>query len=142
MTVMNERTTQSTAFMATISPCGVCITPAECVAVARCAVALKQPPTTVEVLFKENARLWAEIDRLRVELHAAEMFGAGGWFGPGPQAQTTIRGNPEMLARLRAWAEPRIGPINSRSLIGLQTILEDASDKCGIVPMYRKVSDA
>jgi len=55
---------------------------------------------------------------------------------------TTIRGNEEMLARLRAWAEPLIGPVSDWSLAGLQTILEDASDECGIIPQYRKVSDA
>ncbi len=55
---------------------------------------------------------------------------------------TTIRGDQDALDKLRAWAEPLIGALSDWSLIRLQMILEDASDECGMIPQYRKVSDA
>lgn len=53
--------------------------------------------------------------------------------------QTTIRGNPEILERLRTWAEPMTGPIPEWHLSRLQSILEDAADATGMVPQYRKL---
>ena len=60
-----------------------------------------------------------------------------------PVTETTaIRGNPDMLARLRTWLYATIGEVSEQKLIELQDIIEDAADDAGQVPMYRKVSDA
>jgi hypothetical protein len=50
----------------------------------------------------------------------------------------TIRGNSEMLARLRTWVEPLVGKISDRSLRELQIIIEDGVDAAVMVPQYRK----
>lgn len=57
----------------------------------------------------------------------------------------TIVGDPEMLARLRAWAEPRIGPISTGGGPGsielLQELIEELAAASGAMPQYRKPSD-
>lgn len=53
-----------------------------------------------------------------------------------------IRGEPEMLERLRAWAEPLLGhsiPDDGPGNIQrLQDIIEDAAAASGMTPQYRK----
>ena len=51
---------------------------------------------------------------------------------------TAIRGNSEMLARLRTWVEPLVGKISDRSLRELQIIIGDGADTAVMVPQYRK----
>ena len=48
-----------------------------------------------------------------------------------------IVGNPKMLGRLRAWAEPLVGAISDEFLVRLQVIIEDAATRVGITPRYR-----
>lgn len=60
---------------------------------------------------------------------------------PDNQTSPSVRGDPDMLARLRAWAEPLAGPIadvGPGGLADLQKIIEDFADETGLVPQYRK----
>lgn len=55
-----------------------------------------------------------------------------------PLAETPpILGDPEMLARLRVWAEPLVGEISDPYLLRLQEIIEDAATNSGGTPRYR-----
>lgn len=64
--------------------------------------------------------------------------------GDNNQYAPRIVGNPEMLRRLRSWAEPLIGEISEPYLLALQEIIESAAalpENAGVIPRYRATDD-